>query len=157
MGPGSKFVRTQYLATLLNATAFKAVVFTLKSVGTVVVGSWFCPGCRWLPSLRNIKFITNTSYIWIINKRKWKTGGFWKKIGRFYVKNCNLLLFTLTSTLPGCCWAPAVGAKLCWSAEFIIENKKNHRPLTFHSKLSLSSHIIIEFCRNHVKIFTVIV
>lgn len=43
IGPGSKFVNTQYLATLLKATAFKAVVLTLKSVGTVVLvggGRW---------------------------------------------------------------------------------------------------------------------
>lgn len=42
MGPGNKFVSTQYFATLLKATAFKAVVFTRKSVGTDVVGGGLC-------------------------------------------------------------------------------------------------------------------
>lgn len=42
MGPGNKFVRTQYFATLLRATALRAVVFTRRSVATDVVTGVLC-------------------------------------------------------------------------------------------------------------------
>lgn len=44
IGPGNKFVNTQYFATLDNAT-FTAAVFTRKSVADVVAGKLPCCCC----------------------------------------------------------------------------------------------------------------